>query len=253
MSNIQIPALLMGILALLSVAVFMLGLKWSIQRTGWTQSKKNTIFYRVLFFTMAWIIIVGALAVKGVFSDFSTLPPRPVILILLPLPVVIYLSFTRTFREIVQQVPLHWLIAFQSFRIAVELLLWQGYQKGIIPVQMSFEGRNFDIAAGILAIITAWIVSRRRGNYRVIARAYHFTGLLLLLNVLIVALLSMPTPFRYFTNEPSLAAVGRFPMIYLPGILVVLAYTAHIFSLRQFSIRKSEDQVETRTVQVKQA
>lgn len=37
-------------------------------------------------------------------------------------------------------------------------------------------------------------------------------------------------------NEPSNVLLAQFPFILLPGVLVPLAYTLHIFSLRQLYI-----------------
>jgi hypothetical protein len=50
--------------------------------------------------------------------------------------------------------------------------------------------------------------------------------------------LSMPTSLRYFMNEPSNTIVAQFPFILLPGVLVPIAYTMHIFSLRQLLSKK---------------
>jgi hypothetical protein len=55
---------------------------------------------------------------------------------------------------------------------------------------------------------------------------------------MIIAILSMPTSFRYFMNEPANTIVAQFPFIYLPGVLVVLAFAFHIFSLRQLLLKK---------------
>ena len=63
--------------------------------------------------------------------------------------------------------------------------------------------------------------------------------LLLLLNILAIAALSMPTPLRQFMNEPANTIIGEFSFIYLPGVLVVIAYSLHIFSLRQLHELKS--------------
>jgi hypothetical protein len=56
---------------------------------------------------------------------------------------------------------------------------------------------------------------------------------LLLMNIVTIAVLSMPTPFRQFMNEPANEIVATFPFVYLPGVLVVLAFAFHAFSLRQ--------------------
>jgi hypothetical protein len=186
------------------------------------------------------VILTGVLASRGFFAHFSTLPPRPVLLILLPLPVLLAIAFSNRFRTLALAIPGHWLIFFQSFRILVELILWQAFLKGALPVQMSFEGRNWDILSGLLALATGWIVMNRRQGYRTIAVVYNIIGVGLLLNVLVVAVLSMPTPLRYFMNEPSVEKVAQFPMIYLPSVLVVLAYSFHIFSLRQLWLKRKE-------------
>jgi uncharacterized membrane protein len=41
---------------------------------------------------------------------------------------------------------------------------------------------------------------------------------------------------RHFMNEPANKIVTEFPFIYLPGVLVVIAFVFHILSLRQIAI-----------------
>jgi len=65
----------------------------------------------------------------------------------------------------------------------------------------------------------------------------------LLVNVLVIAVLSMPTPLRVFHNEPANTLLAYFPYIYLPGVLVPLAYTLHIFSLRQWVFARRGSQI----------
>jgi hypothetical protein len=71
-----------------------------------------------------------------------------------------------------------------------------------------------------------------------LAIAFNFLGVLLLLNILVIAVLSMPSPFRYFMNEPANTLVAQFPYILLPGVLVPIAYGLHILSLRQLLTKK---------------
>jgi uncharacterized membrane protein len=102
-----------------------------------------------------------------------------------------------------------------------------------LPVQMTFEGKNFDVITGILALPVGYILLRKKSYATKLAIAFNVIGILLLLNILVIAVLSMPTPLRYFMNEPSNSIVAQFPFILLPAILVPVAYTLHIFSLRQ--------------------
>lgn len=181
---------------------------------------------------IAWLLLLGGLAYAGFFRNFS-LPPRPVLAILVPLVILLYLSFSKRFATLLKATPPQWLVFMQSFRIAVELLLWLAFMKGLLPKQMTLEGRNFDILSGILGLVTGFLILKNNSNWKRWALIYNIIGLGLLLNILVIAVLSMPTPIRHFMNEPSNAVVAEFPFIYLPGVLVVIALAMHIFSLRQ--------------------
>ena len=109
----------------------------------------------------------------------------------------------------------------------------------VLPEQMSFEGRNFDVIAGATAPIFAWICFGNGKYKRGLAIAWNILGLMLLLNILVIAVLSMPLPIRYFMNEPSNTIVATFPIVFLPAVLVPVAYSMHIFSLKQLLRRKS--------------
>ena len=94
---------------------------------------------------------------------------------------------------------------------------------------MTFEGRNFDVIAGLTGPFIAYLFNKNR----TVMIAYNFMGLALLLNIVVIAVLSIPTPFRVFMNEPANTIVAYFPIVLLPAFLVPLAYTLHFFSLKQ--------------------
>jgi hypothetical protein len=221
------PEIGISLLTLLTYGILFIGLRKVLTPKAF----RNTVLV-----LLAWAAALTGLSLKGFFADFSQLPPRPPLAIFLPLPIVLYIAFSRAGTELLRKVPPQRLIYLQSFRIGVELLLWINVTKGLIPVQMSFEGRNFDIGSGLLALPVAYYCLVKKSWPRQIILLYNLAGLALLLNVMIIAFLSMPTPLRYFHNEPSLALIGQFPFIFLPGLLVPLAYTLHIFSLRQYYI-----------------
>lgn len=232
--------MMMGLLAALCLVVFLISFRKAAIRSEGVQ-KGRRMGTVAAGFSLAWVALVGGLALKGFFEDLATLPPRPVLAMLLWLPVVLALTYTRAFKRLALSTPPQWLIYFQAFRIAVELLLFQAFVRGLLPVQMTFEGRNFDVLSGVLALVAGYLAAKRAKGWRTVAALYNVLGLALLINVLIIALLSMPTPLRYFTNEPPLTVVGRFPFIYLPTVLVVFAYSFHILSLRQLYLLRKED------------
>ncbi|MEO6542334.1 MAG: hypothetical protein ABIN74_15135, partial [Ferruginibacter sp.] len=221
------------LLSCICLLIILFGLYKVLQRTGWAKAKRQNILIAVTVIILVWLGILCVLAYNSFFSDFSKLPPRPALAILIPLPLVLIFVFSKAGTKLIRAVPPQWLVFMQSFRIFVELMLWSAFAANKLPVQMTFEGGNFDVLSGILAIPVGWLLLTKRSWAPKAAIAYNILGVLLLLNILVIAVLSMPTPFRYFMNEPSNTLVAEFPIILLPGFLVPLAYSFHIFSLRQ--------------------
>ena len=185
---------------------------------------------------------------RGFFSNFSQLPPRLIFALLLPLPLVLLFSRSRAGKQLMHHIKPQWLIYLQSFRILVEIALWLLVRNGALPVQMSFEGRNFDVLAGLLAFPVGYYCFVKKNWPPVIAVLYNIAGLVLLLNIVTISILSMPTPLRVFHNQPDSSLLTRFPFIYLPGLLVPLAYTLHILSLRKIGLYRSGHQKVITTI-----
>jgi hypothetical protein len=225
------PAILMSLLSFACLAVILRGLRLVMRKTSWDMATQQKIFGRTLFVVIVWVALVSVLALTGFFTDLSGMPPKPVLVIFIPAIILLVITFSKKGVELLRATPPHWLIAMQSFRILVEILLWRAFVLNLLPVQMTFEGNNFDAFSGLLAIPFA-IAVMKKWSPRVVL-VYNVIGLALLINILVIAVLSMPTPLRYFMNEPANTLVGEFPFVYLPAILVVIALTFHIFSLRQ--------------------
>ena len=181
---------------------------------------------------MLWMVILGVLSKMGVFAA-AGLPPRPMFTVVAGLILLFGLSYTKTFRQLLIATPLHWLIFFQSFRIAVELWFWYSAQNGVFPSIMTFEGENLDIIAGTLAVVAGLLVWRLPAWSRPVAIVYNIIGFIILGKTLFTAAASMPSSFQKYPFDERLLQLGQFPFIYLPGVLVVLALGFHLLSLRQ--------------------
>src|SRR3954451_12627549 len=239
-STFSTPGFLWPLLTLICTITILYGLGKALNKTSWSKSKKLSLFVGVAFIMVTWAVLLTVLSYSGFFNNFSKLPPRPALALLLPLPFVLRFAFSKTGTQLLQEVPSQWLVFMQSFRIFVEVLLWFAFLAGKLPIQMSFEGRNYDVLTGILAIPAGYLLLKKKTYSPAIVIAFNIAGILLLLNIIIIAVLSMPTPFRYFMNEPSNILVAQFPFILLPGVLVPLAYSLHILSLRQLYIRANK-------------
>ncbi len=173
---------------------------------------------------------VGAIAVSGAL-EFGPLPPPLLVLVALCTAGAAALALSPLGARVASCVPLAWLVGFQAFRIAVELLLHRGLREGFVPEQMTYLGANFDIASGISALVVAALVARGRAPRRLVL-VWNLASLALLANVVVIAVLSMPTPLRRFANEPANAWVARFPGVFLPCVLVQAAWLGHLLVFR---------------------
>jgi hypothetical protein len=220
---------------LLSLVYFYLLLKIvfrGIDQTPWSQDRKSRLKTTLLVSLGTWTVFVSLWALSGIMADFTRFPFNFMPVIIIPLITMIVITLSPAFKTIVQHIPAHHIIRLQSFRFFVELLLWALFVANAVPVQMTFEGRNFDILAGITAPLIAWLSYKGKIS-RSLVIMWNFVCLALLINIVTIAILSTPSPIRMFTNEPANTIVAMFPVCFLPGLLVPLAYTLHFFSLRQ--------------------
>lgn len=190
---------------------------------------------KVLLGISMWILGVSILAISGLFKDFSGLPPRPFFVLFPAMITVVYWSLRPKTGPLLQHISPRSLIGIQGFRVPIEIFLWLLYLAGEIPIQMTFEGQNFDILTGVFGLLLYGLWPRiPQALQRKLWLSFNLIGLGLLFNIVITALLSMPTALRFFMNEPANRIVTTFPLILLPTVLVPLALLFHLLSLRQF-------------------
>jgi hypothetical protein len=149
------------------------------------------------------------------------------------LAIAIGLALSPVGRRIAFGLPLAALVGYQGFRVLVELVMHRAYVEGLMPVQMSYSGRNFDIVTGLTALLLgAWLLSGERQS-RGLVFAWNTLGLVLLANVVGVALLSAPTPLRVFMNEPANVWITHAPWVWLPAVMVLAALCGHLLVYRR--------------------
>lgn len=179
-----------------------------------------------------WMALTAALAASGALQNFDSFPPAILKLVLLSTLLTTILCLSSLGREWVKTWALPAMVAFQAFRLPLELIMHRAATEGLMPVQMSFSGRNFDILSGLLALPVAWALSRGKGG-RTLAWAWNLMGLALLINVVGVAILSMPGPLRAFPQDPPNTWITQAPYVWLPTVLVQLAWGGHLLMIRK--------------------
>lgn len=190
-----------------------------------------------------FLLITGILAIDRVFTDFTGVPPKIMIAILIGAIGMLVIAFNPKTKLWLDELSQSSLIGFQSFRIIIEIQLYFLAMTPLFPKMMTFEGSNFDIVTGVTAIPVAIWVSRleKAGNQVLAGKIIGFwnvMGLALLINVAGHGLLSAPTEFQAIHVEPPPIAIGTFPFIWLPTFVVPFAALLHVLSLRKLALRK---------------
>jgi hypothetical protein len=198
--------------------------------------KKTNSNSRIVVYTaigiIFWLTAMASIAMTGFLWQFDAKPPRLVLLVVPTILGLIVFARSSTVVKLLESLSPSWIVGFQAFRIVMELILWQLFLANIIPVQMTFEGRNFDILVGLTALPMAWFLAKKRIS-RTVLVAWNLVSMAILLNIVIVSLLSSPVPFRIFMNEPANTVILSFPFVWLPTVVVPMAFLGHIASLMQ--------------------
>jgi hypothetical protein len=102
---------------------------------------------------------------------------------------------------------------------------------------MSYSGRNFDIVTGATAIVVAILVKMGLGGRRLVT-VWNVLGLALLVNVVSVAIASMPL-LRLFGDDHVVTFVTYPPFVWLPAVMVLAALAGHLVIFRALRRRAS--------------
>ena len=174
-------------------------------------------------------------AASGLLARFELRPP-PLLAVLLPtLALPIALARSRLGALLADHAPLAGLIGFQAFRLPLELVMHQAAVEGVMPPQMTFTGSNFDIVSGATALLVALAVA---GGYapRWLIALWNALGSLLLLNILVIALASLPQVAAFGSDPAHVNTwVAYFPYVWLPAGLVTSALFGHAVVWRKLA------------------
>lgn len=227
-----IDALLFLIIAIIIFFIFY-SLKYALHSMNADNNKSSKTYLVTSLLIITWLVISALTALNGTLLDFTSTPPKILLVVIPPVLAIIYVSNSKRVNALLIEIPPAWLIYIQSFRILMELLLWLLFIKNIIPVQMTFEGVNYDILIGFSAALVGYYALSINKWPRTVALLWNFAGLLLVTNIFLVALLSTPSPMRQFFNEPANTLVAYFPFVWIPAFIVPFAYLMHVLSIKQ--------------------
>ena len=202
----------------------------------WVVHKRFSVKAGFWFFIIAsaWSLYFSIIGMSGILIRF---PTKPILLsVLIPILLFSFLfARSRIAKDLAEKISMTLLIGLQSFRIVVEIFLHQFYLKQLIPIDMTFLGRNFDILTGFSALLMALLVSRFQISKKWIL-AWNIVGLVLLLNVVITGILSAPGPLQRLNFATPNLAITQFPYTLLPGLFVTSAIFLHILTFKKLRL-----------------
>jgi hypothetical protein len=203
---------------------------------GFYAASKSKTF---LIFSVCWILIQSILGFSGFYRNINLVPPRIMLFGLLP----ILLIFASTFlsirgKKFIDSIDLKLLTYCHTIRALIEIILTLLYHKGLMSVLVTFEGTNFDILSGISAPIIVFFVFRKKTVRHRALLLWNFICLILLLNVIVTAVLSTPSPMQLLSLVQPNVAILTFPFNLLPSFIAPLMLYAHLIAIRKILIKK---------------
>lgn len=208
---------------------------YAIKRGAYTSLPTKILSFLLPF----GLIFQATLGIGGFYLNVGSMPPRLPVFGVLPSLTVIILLFIFARKDFIERLPLRILTILHIIRIPVEIVLLWLFQAGQIPQLMTFEGRNFDILAGLTAPLIAWLAFRGGSVNRTLLLAWNFFAFTLLLNIVINAIFSLQTSFQQFAFDQPNRAVLYFPFIWLPSVIVPIVFFCHLVSFWRLLYNKN--------------
>lgn len=228
------PAYLSTLFCFITFATLLLFL-WAVKKSStWRNSGA------LLFFLSVWLVIQAVLSSEGVYyQDRDTLPPKILVFGIAPSLLTIILLFAtpggKRWIDRLSLVRLTWL---HMIRIPVEIVLFVLFLYEWVPQLMTFEGRNFDILAGLTAPFIACfgLIKGKLSNRFILL--WNLISLALLLNIVIHGFLSAPSPLQRLAFDQPNIAILYFPFCWLPTFIVPIVLFSHLAAIRQLTLRQ---------------
>lgn len=193
-----------------------------------------------LLILLFWLIVQTFISLSGFYTITTTIPPRFLLLVVPPLLLIAGLFITKKGRRFIDNLDLKTVTILHTIRIGVELVLLWLFLHKTVPQIMTFEGRNFDIVAGLTAPLIFYFGFIKKALGRKIVLIWNFVCLGLLINIVVTAILSAPFPFQKLAFDQPNIAVLYFPFVWLPCCVVPIVLLSHIASIRQLVTNKKK-------------
>jgi hypothetical protein len=142
------------------------------------------------------------------------------------------LIVTQGYRQMVDGIPLHWLIGSHMLRIIPGIVFLALYDMRLLPPDVALQAGYGDILAGLIAVPVAYIIYNRTASARSLALVWSIFGLLDLINALYLGQTTIPawTLALSRAGQP-IDYVNLF--VFLPSFMVPLYLVSQLWIFRR--------------------
>ena len=177
-----------------------------------------------------WFGVAIATSTAGLISFQLVLP-----FVLIPVSLGFLLSYTPLIKKIIKEIPTHWLIFLQFYRVAGGIFIYPFLTEGVLTRGFALNAGIGDILTGLLAVPIAWLVMRGGSRWKWLFLAWTTLGILDLF-------VAMSSAAYYGFAVDGVAPnfpITTIPLFYGPpfGILI------HLITVRNFNLRHPLNQV----------
>ncbi len=188
-------------------------------------SKSNNLKPSTLPIVLGWSIFICVLSYLGVYhyQEGDSLSRFGLVLI----PIIIFIIYLLRDKSFYKDRDFRWSTAVHMVRLPVELLLYQLAIREWLPMEMTYEGWNFDIIPGITSIILVIYMNYKEVNRKLLL-AWNIMGLFLILFILTNGFLSQELLYQKFGYSVANKGIAYSPIILLAGVIVPIVIYTHI-------------------------
>ncbi|SNY94971.1 hypothetical protein [Flagellimonas pacifica] len=221
------------LLFVILLGVLLWTLNNAMKKIGVAPSKRNSALAITIIGTLSWLTLQFFVWNTGFYYDLS-LPPRIPLFMVFPVFLFIaLLLFRNRNRNIIVAIPIALPIAVQSFRAVIEVLFYFTFSSGVLPIQVTFEGANYDVLIGLSAIVIAIYANRPNASAKVLV-VWNIIGILVVLFAAFIFITSFYFP-AIWGNTGIPIAFNQFPYLLLPTFLMPFAVFLHVLSIIQLT------------------
>lgn len=192
---------------------------------------------KTLIVMFIWLVFQTIMGLSGFYQVMDTIPPRFLLIVLPPVLFVVYLFISEKGMVYIDNLDQSMLTLLHVVRIPVEIVLFWLFLNNAVPELMTFEGRNFDILSGVSAIFVYYFGFVKKKMNKKVMLFWNFICLLLLINIVANAALSVPSPIQQFAFDQPNIGILYFPFNWLPSFIVPVVLFSHLAAIRQL-VRK---------------